>query len=70
MPDFTPSAVPRLKRECQRLREQRDALLAVAEDVVLFGPALIARQYEPGSQTVRELVEQARSAVKLTEPTR
>jgi hypothetical protein len=34
MTDSTPSAVPRLKRECQRLREQRDNLRRAAEDLI------------------------------------
>lgn len=40
---------------------ERDALRTIVEQVAYFGEALIHREYEPGSQTIKQLVDEARS---------
>ena len=52
--------VSRLRKQNER---QGEALLRVSS----FGAALIAREYEPGSVTVRELITQVRAALASQE---
>lgn len=42
-----------------------EQMAAVIQKIDLFGVALIARSYEPGSRTVRELVDEAHAALAL-----
>jgi hypothetical protein len=49
-------------------RAERDALLTVVKEIDSFGEGLIRREYEPGSRTVRELVEKASALTRATRP--
>lgn len=42
-----------------------EQMATVIQKIDFFGVALIARSYEPGSRTVRELVDEAHAALAL-----
>lgn len=52
---------------CHDVADASQDLLAVAKKVAYYGAALVAREYQPGSPSVRELVDQAKAAVAKAE---